>query len=34
VDPAGIVQAAIDAYHDHRLDRCLGFPIAEILVLT
>ena len=30
--PRDIVQAAIDAYHDHDLDRCLGFYAPDVVV--
>jgi len=32
VEPRDIVQAAIDAYHDHDLDRCLGFYASDVVV--
>lgn len=30
--PREIVQAAIDAYHDHDLDRCLGYYAPDVVV--
>ena len=30
--PRDIVQAAIDAYHDHDLDRCLGYYAPDVVV--
>ncbi len=32
LEPRAIVQAAIDAYHDHDLDRCLGYYAPDIVV--
>jgi len=32
LEPRDIVQAAIDAYHDHDLDRCLGYYSPEVVV--
>lgn len=32
MEPRDVVQAAIDAYHDHDLDRCLGFYAADVVV--
>lgn len=32
MDPREIVQAAIDAYHDHDLDRCLGYYAPDVVV--
>ena len=32
MEPREIVQAAIDAYHAHDLDRCLGFYAADVVV--
>jgi hypothetical protein len=32
MEPRDIVQAAIDAYHAHDLDRCLGYYAADIVV--
>jgi hypothetical protein len=32
MEPRDIVQAAIDAYHDHDLDRCLSFYAADVVV--
>jgi hypothetical protein len=31
-EPRDIVQAAIDAYHDHDLDRCLSFCAPDVVV--
>ena len=31
-EPRDIVQAAIDAYHDHDLDRCLSFYAQDVVV--
>ena len=30
--PSDIVQAAIDAYHDHDLDRCISFYATDVVV--
>jgi len=30
--PSGVVQAAIDAYHAHDLDRCLSFYATDVVV--
>ncbi len=32
MEPRDIVQAAIDAYHDHDLDRCLSFYAPDVVV--
>jgi len=32
MEPSEIVQAAIDAYHGHDLDRCLGFYADDVVV--
>jgi hypothetical protein len=32
LEPKQIVQAAIDAYHDHDLDRCLGYYAPDVVV--
>jgi hypothetical protein len=32
LEPRDIVQAAIDAYHDHHLDRCLGCYAPDVVV--
>ena len=32
MEPRDVVQAAIDAYHDHDLDRCLGFYTPDVVV--
>ncbi|MFI5042280.1 MAG: nuclear transport factor 2 family protein [Acidimicrobiales bacterium] len=32
MEPREIVQAAIDAYHAHDLDRCLGFYADDVVV--
>jgi hypothetical protein len=32
LEPRDIVQAAIDAYHDHDLDRCLGDYAPDVVV--
>ena len=32
MEPREIVQAAIDAYHGHDLDRCLGFYAEDVVV--
>lgn len=32
MEPRDIVQAAIDAYHDHDLDRCLGYYAPDVVV--
>src|SRR5579862_8790265 len=32
MEPREIVQAAIDAYHDHDLDRCVGYYAADVVV--
>jgi hypothetical protein len=32
LEPREVVQAAIDAYHDHDLDRCLSFYAADVAV--
>jgi len=32
MEPSAVVQAAIDAYHDHDLDRCLGYYAADVVV--
>jgi hypothetical protein len=32
MEPREIVQAAIDAYHAHDLDRCLSFYAADVVV--
>ncbi len=32
VEPRDVVQAAIDAYHDHDLDRCLGYYALDVIV--
>ena len=32
MEPPAVVQAAIDAYHDHDLDRCLGYYAADVVV--
>ena len=32
MEPRDVVQAAIDAYHDHDLDRCLGYYAPDVVV--
>ena len=32
MEPREVVQAAIDAYHDHDLDRCLGHYAPDVVV--
>jgi hypothetical protein len=32
LEPREVVQAAIDAYHDHDLDRCLGHYAPDVVV--
>ncbi len=32
MEPREIVQAAIDAYHDHDLDRCMGYYAPDVVV--
>jgi hypothetical protein len=32
LEPRDIVQAAIDAYHDHDLDRCLSYYAPDVVV--
>ena len=32
MEPREVVQAAIDAYHDHDLDRCLGYYAPDVVV--
>ena len=32
MEPRDAVQAAIDAYHDHDLDRCLSYYAADVVV--
>ena len=32
MEPRDVVQAAIDAYHDHDLDRCLAFYAPDVVV--
>jgi len=32
VQPREVVQAAIDAYHDQDLDRCLGYYATDVVV--
>ena len=32
MEPRKVVQAAIDAYHDHDLDRCLGYYAPDVVV--
>ena len=32
MEPREIVQAAIDAYHAHDLDRCLGYYVPDVVV--
>lgn len=32
LEPREVVQAAIDAYHDHDLGRCLGYYAADVVV--
>ncbi len=32
MEPRDVVQAAIDAYHDHDLDRCLGYYVPDVVV--
>jgi len=32
LNPREVVQAAIDAYHDHDLDRCLGYYAVDVVV--
>ena len=32
MEPQEVVQAAIDAYHDHDLDRCLGYYAQDVVV--
>ena len=32
MEPRDIVQAAIDAYHAHDLDRCLGYYARDVVV--
>jgi hypothetical protein len=32
LEPRTIVQAAIDAYHDHDLDRCLSYYALDVVV--
>lgn len=32
MEPRDIVQAAIDAYHDHDLDRCLAYYAPDVVV--
>ena len=32
MEPRDVVQAAIDAYHDHDVDRCLGYYAPDVVV--
>ena len=32
MEPRDVVQAAIDAYHEHDLDRCLSYYAPEVVV--
>lgn len=32
MEPPDVVQAAIDAYHDHDLDRCVAFYAPDVVV--
>ena len=32
MEPRDVVQGAIDAYHDHDLDRCLSFYAPDVVV--
>ena len=32
MEPREVVQAAIDAYQDHHLDRCLGYYAPDVVV--
>ncbi|MEO6058407.1 MAG: nuclear transport factor 2 family protein [Candidatus Limnocylindria bacterium] len=32
MEPRDMVQAAIDAYHDHDLDRCMDFYAPDVVV--
>ncbi|MBF8289039.1 MAG: hypothetical protein HW391_7 [Chloroflexi bacterium] len=32
MEPRDVVQAAIDAYHDHDVDRCMGFYAPDVVV--
>jgi hypothetical protein len=32
LEPREVVQTAIDAYHDHDLDRCLGYYAPDVVV--
>ena len=32
MEPRDVVQAAIDAYHDHDLDRCLSYYAPDVVV--
>jgi hypothetical protein len=32
LEPRDVVQAAIDAYHDHDLDRCLSYYAPDVVV--
>ena len=32
MEPRDVVQAAIDAYHDHDLDRCMDFYAPDVVV--
>ena len=32
MEPQEVVQAAIDAYHDHDLDRCLAYYAPDVVV--
>lgn len=32
MEPREVVQVAIDAYHDHDLDRCLGYYAQDVVV--
>ena len=32
MEPSDVVQAAIDAYHDHDLDRCMSYYAPDVVV--
>lgn len=32
MEPRDVVQAAIDAYHDHDLDRCMSYYASDVVV--
>lgn len=32
LEPSDVVQAAIDAYHDHDLDRCMSYYAPDVVV--